>query len=112
MEARNKAIADAFARLAICASYCDRWITDYDFVRIIACEHDLVSDDTIASDVVLLNKALEADSRFKGAEDPNGYDAGTVFIVVNLVMISGIKSNPWDCNKTRQRGLRHSCLSL
>jgi hypothetical protein len=79
MEARNKAIADAFARVAICSLYCDRWITDYDFVRIIACEHDLVSDDTIAFDVVLLNKALKADSRFKGAEDPDGCDAGTVF---------------------------------
>jgi hypothetical protein len=59
--------------------YCDRWITDYDFVRIIACEHDLASYDTIAFDVVLLNKALKVDSRFKGAEDADGCEAGTVF---------------------------------
>jgi hypothetical protein len=79
MEARNKAVADAFARVAICALYCDRWITDYDFVRIIACEHDLASDDTITFDVNLLNKALKVDSRFKRAEDPDGCEAGTVF---------------------------------
>jgi hypothetical protein len=79
MEARNKAIADAFARVVICAVYCDRWITDYDFVRIIAHEHDLASDDTITFDEVMLNKALKLDSRFSGAEDPDGCEAGTIF---------------------------------
>jgi hypothetical protein len=79
MAARDKAIADAFARVVVCASYCDRWITDKDFVRIIACEHDLLaSDDTLAFDVLMLNKALRVDIRFKGADDTDGREAGTV----------------------------------
>ena len=52
---------------------------DYDFVWIIACEHGLASYDTIKFDVVLLNKALKADIRYKGAEDLDGSEAGTVF---------------------------------
>jgi hypothetical protein len=79
MAARKKAIADAFARVVICAVYCDRRITDYDVVRIIAREHDLASDDTITFDKVMLNKALKLDSRFKGAEDPDGCEDGTIF---------------------------------
>jgi hypothetical protein len=40
------------------------------FVRIIACEHDLlVSDDTIVFDALMLNKALRVDIRLKGADD-------------------------------------------
>ncbi len=58
MTARKKAMADNFVRVAIYASFCDRWITDYNFVRIIVCEHDLSSDDTNTLDVVMLNKAL------------------------------------------------------
>jgi hypothetical protein len=56
-----KAIADAFAQVVICEAYCDRWITDSDFVRIIACEYDLASDAAIAFDVVMFNKALKAE---------------------------------------------------
>jgi hypothetical protein len=64
LAARDKTVADAFARVVVCASYCNRWITDYDFARIIACEHvlacehDLASDDTFVFDVVIVNKAL------------------------------------------------------
>jgi hypothetical protein len=37
MATRNRAIADAFvARVVVYASYRDKWITDCDFVRIIA----------------------------------------------------------------------------
>jgi hypothetical protein len=66
--------------VVVCVSYCDRWITDSEFVRIIACEDDLpASADTIAFDVVMLNKALRVDIRFKGADDLDGREAGTVF---------------------------------
>ena len=79
MAARDKAIADAFARVVICASYCDQWITDKDFVWIIACEHELLPfDNTLAFDVLMLNKALRVDNRFKGADDADGREAGSV----------------------------------
>jgi hypothetical protein len=58
LAARDKAVADAFARVVVCASYCDRWITGYDFAQIITCEHDLASDDTVVFDVGILDKAL------------------------------------------------------
>jgi hypothetical protein len=60
MAATYKAIADAFARVVICEAYCDRWITDSDFV-LIACEYDPASDAAIAFDVVMFKKALKAE---------------------------------------------------
>jgi hypothetical protein len=52
-------------------------------VDYIACEHDLLaSDDTIAFDVLTLNKALRADVRLKGPDDPGGREAGTVGAVL------------------------------
>jgi hypothetical protein len=45
---------------------------------VIACEHDLPSGDTIAFDMARLNKALKPDIRFKGAEDPDSREAGTL----------------------------------
>jgi hypothetical protein len=79
MAARYKAIADAFARVVVSTSYRDKWITDHDFVRIIACEYDLAIDDTIKFDVVMLNRALKNDTRYSLAEDQDGCEAGTVF---------------------------------
>jgi hypothetical protein len=77
----NKAIADAsFTRVVIYVAYRDKWITDRDFVRIIACEHGLVIDDTIKFDAVTLNRALKADIRYGSAEDQDGCEAGsTIF---------------------------------
>jgi hypothetical protein len=79
MAARYKAIADAFARVVVSTSYRDKWITDHDFVRIIACEYDLAIDDAIKFDVVMLNRALKNDTRYSLAEDQDGCEAGTVF---------------------------------
>jgi hypothetical protein len=66
--------------VVVCASYCDRWITDNDFVRNIACDYDLLAcEDNIAFDVFMFNKANRVDIRFKGTDDPDGREACTVF---------------------------------
>jgi hypothetical protein len=74
MRAKSKGwvITDAFLRVSIAPLYRDRWITAYDWVRIINHAHGVLPENLERLNVSTLVRSLRGDARCRGAEDSSG----------------------------------------